>query len=163
LVRDQGVAGSNPVAPTKKKAAPDLLVRLSLFSKKKSKIENSKSKMESKPEPIDIRTRKFALRIVKLYTTLPQSGAGAILGKQMLRSGTSVGAQVAEADHSKSAADFINKIQGARQEMQETLYWLQLLSDTEIVKPSLLTPLMDEGRELIAILVAMSLKAKKRL
>jgi four helix bundle protein len=119
--------------------------------------------MEEKPLNISLRTRQFALRIVKLFVALPKSGVAPILGKQLVRAGTSVGAHMAEAGHSKSAADFICKCQGARQEMEETIYWLTLLSDAAIVKSNRLDPLIDEGHEIIAILVTMTNKAKRRL
>ena len=119
--------------------------------------------MDEKPVDISLRTRQFALRIVKLYLALPKTGVAPILGKQLVRSGTSVGAHVAESGHSKSAADFVCKCQGARQEMEETIYWMSLLSDAGIVKSTRLARLIDEGREIIAILVTMTNKAKHRI
>ena len=74
------------------------------------------------------RTKEFALRIIKLYTALPKTTEAQILGKQILRSGTSVGAHYREACRAKSNADFISKIEGGLQELDETLYWLELLA-----------------------------------
>ena len=101
------------------------------------------------------RTKDFALRIVKLYAALPNSAVGQVLGKQILRSGTSVGAQYREACRAKSNADFITKIEGALQELDETQYWLELGGETNLVKPDRLRDLLDETEELIAIFVTM--------
>ena len=73
------------------------------------------------------RTKKFALRIIKLYTALPRRGDAQVLGSQLLKSGTSVGAHYREACRAKSNADFISKIEGALQELDESSYWLELI------------------------------------
>ena len=101
------------------------------------------------------RTKEYALRIVKLYAVLPNSAVGQVLGKQVLRSGTSVGAQYREACRAKSNADFITKIEGALQELDETQYWLELIGETNLVKPDRLRDLLDETEELIAMFVTM--------
>jgi len=101
------------------------------------------------------RTKDYALRIVKLYAALPNSAVGQVLGKQILRSGTSVGAQYREACRAKSNADFITKIEGALQELDETQYWLELGGETNLVKLDRLRDLLDETEELIAIFVTM--------
>ncbi len=107
-----------------------------------------------------VRTKKYALRIIKLYQSLPRNGEAQVIGKQVLRSGTSVGAQYREACRAKSPADFINKMEGALQELDETSYWLELLVESGIVKPELLTDLQKETDELIAIFVS-SVKTAK--
>jgi four helix bundle protein len=99
------------------------------------------------------RTKKFALRIVRLYSALPETTVAQILGKQMLRSGTSVGAHYREAYRSRSDAEFISKIEGGLQELEETIYWLELIVESEIVPAEKLNYLMQEANELIAILV----------
>ena len=76
---------------------------------------------------LKVRTKKFALRIVKLFTSLPKTAQAQVIGKQVLRSGTSVGAQYREACRSRSSAEFISKIQSSLQELDETAYWLELL------------------------------------
>jgi four helix bundle protein len=81
------------------------------------------------------RTKKFALRMIRLYQGLPKSGEAQVIGKQLLRSGTSVGAQYREACRAKSPADFISKMEGSLQELDEILYWLELLVEGNIVKP----------------------------
>ena len=75
------------------------------------------------------RTKEFALRIIKLYVALPKSAEAQVLGKQVLRSGTSVGAHYHEACRAKSDADLISKVEGGLQELEETIYWLELLSE----------------------------------
>ncbi|GAB4486325.1 MAG: four helix bundle protein [Anaerolineales bacterium] len=107
-----------------------------------------------------IRTKKFALRIIKLYQSLPKSGEAQVIGKQVLRSGTSVGAQYREACRAKSPADFINKMEGSLQELDETAYWLELLIEGNIVKPELLSDLQKETDELLAIFVSSVRTAK---
>lgn len=108
------------------------------------------------------RTTNFALRIVRLYSTLPKSVAAQTLGKQVLRSGTSVGAQFRESQRAKSDADFINKLEGCLQEADETAYWLELLVRSEIVSANKLESLRKETDEIIAILVTIVTKVKKR-
>lgn len=80
------------------------------------------------------RTKLFALRIIRLYSSLPKAVEAQVIGKQILRSGTSVGAQVREGNRSRSDAEMISKIEGALQELEETVYWLELLADSGIVK-----------------------------
>ena len=77
--------------------------------------------MSKEPSDLRERTKQFALRIIRLYAALPKSTAAQVLGKQVLRSGTSVGAHYREAQRAKSDADFINKIEGGLQELEETL------------------------------------------
>ena len=108
------------------------------------------------------RTKEFALRIIKLYAALPRTTEAQVLGKQILRSGTSVGAHYREACRAKSNADFISKIEGGLQELDETLYWLELLADAKIVTPTRLAPLVQETNELIAMFVTMAKGVKEK-
>ncbi len=85
-----------------------------------------------------------------------------MIGKQVLRSGTSVGAHYREAQRAKSDADFINKIEGALQELDETAYWFELLNESGILKEERLTALHAEAEELIAIFVTVVKKVKQR-
>ena len=117
---------------------------------------------DERPEDLKLRTKKFALRIVRLYVALPKKTEAQVLGKQLLRSGTSVGAQYREAQRAKSDADFINKVEGALQELEESGYWLELLADTEIVPVTRLAPLLKETDELTAILVTIVRRTKDR-
>ena len=114
--------------------------------------------------PVDIleRTKLFALRIIRLFSALPKSTEAQVLGKQVLRSGTSVGAHVREGKRSRSDAEMISKIEGALQELEETMYWLELLGESGMIKQDLLTDLMKETDELTAILVTSVKTIKKR-
>ena len=80
---------------------------------------------------LKIRTKEFSLRIISMYATLPKSTVGQVIGKQILRSGTSVGAHSREASKARSTAEFVSKLGGAQQELKETAYWLELLSESE--------------------------------
>src|SRR3990170_1024606 len=108
-----------------------------------------------KYQDLAVRTKAFALRIIRLYSSLPKTTIAQVIGKQVLRSGTSVGAHYREARRAKSDADFINKIEGGLQELDETAYWLELLGESGIMKLELLKPLLDEAEELTAIFVTM--------
>src|ERR687885_544133 len=108
------------------------------------------------------RTKAFALQIIRLYSVLPKTTEAQVLGKQVLRAGTSVGAHYREAHRAKSDADFISKMEGALQELDETAYWLELLADAKITGSDKLSPLLAETNELIAIFVTIvnNLKSK---
>jgi four helix bundle protein len=108
------------------------------------------------------RLKKFALRIIRLYSALPKRGPAVVLGNQVLRSGTSPGAQYREAKRAKSDADFVSKIEGALQELDETQYWLELIGESEIVPAKRLESLHQEAEELIAILVTITKRVKLR-
>ena len=116
--------------------------------------------MPHDPTDLKIRTKAYAPRIIKLYQALPKSGEAQVVGKQILRSGTSVGAQYREACRAKSPADFINKMEGSLQELDETGYWLELLAESKIVPADKLPDLQKETDELIAIFVV-SVKTAK--
>ena len=118
--------------------------------------------MNERHKDIGQRTKAFALRIIRLYTALPKTTEAQVLGKQILRSGTSVGAHVREGKRSRSDAELISKIEGGLQELEETVYWLELLTESGIVKAAKLDGLMKEADELIAILVASAKSTKKR-
>jgi len=109
------------------------------------------------------RTTEFALRIVRMYKVLPKTTEAQTLGKQVLRSGTSVGAQFRESQRAKSDADFVNKLESVLQEADETSFWLELLVRAEIVPAKRLESLRKETNEIIAILVTIVTKVKKRL
>ena len=115
--------------------------------------------------PSDIRQRMkaFALRIIRLSTSLPRTREADVLGRQALRSGTSVGAHYREAHRARSNAEFISKLEGALMELDETAYWLELLADAGIVKPERLKDLHAEADELLAILVTCVKNAKDRV
>lgn len=106
------------------------------------------------------RTKGFALRVIRLYSALPKSTEAPVLGKQLLRSGTSVGAHYREAVRSRSNAEFISKLEGGMQELEESSYWIELLVEAGIFPPEKLNPLMAEANELMAILVTCVRKVK---
>jgi four helix bundle protein len=108
------------------------------------------------------RTKTFALRIIRLYAVLPKKTAAQVIGKQVLRSGTSVGAHYHEAQRSRSKAEFLSKLQVGLQELEETQYWRDLLVEAEIVTQDRLSNLQKEAKELTAILVAAVKTAKAR-
>jgi four helix bundle protein len=109
-----------------------------------------------------VRTKTFALQSIRLYVSLPKRTEAQILGRQVLRSGTSVGAHYREAQRGKSDADFVNKIEGGLQELDETAYWFELLAESGIVAEEKLKPLMNETDELIAIFVTIAKNTKRR-
>ncbi len=119
---------------------------------------------DDKREEMLLRTKRFALSIVRLYCSLPKRTVEQVLGKQVLRSGTSVGGHYREACRAKSNADFVSKIEGALQELDETAYWLELLHEAGIVTITQAEPLLTEANELISIFVtvARSVKALAR-
>jgi four helix bundle protein len=108
------------------------------------------------------RTRQYALSVIKLFSVLPNSIESQIIGKQLVRSGTSVGAHYREAQFAKSDADFISKIQGSLQELEETIYWLELIEDLQVFPVEKLAPLHREAEELRAILITIAKKVKSR-
>jgi four helix bundle protein len=116
-----------------------------------------------KPQDLKVRISDFALRIIRMYVRLPKTTEAQVIGKQVLRSGTSVGAHYREGHRAKSDADVISKFEGLLQELDETDYWLDLLVKAGIVPAKTLEPLLKETNELIAIFVAIVTKIKKRI
>ena len=111
---------------------------------------------------LKVRTKSFALRVIKLFTSLPKKPEAKVIGTQVLRSGTSVGAQYREACRARSTAEFISKMQSGLQELDETSYWLELLVEAGIVKAARLQSLQNEANELTAIFVSSVKTAKSR-
>lgn len=107
------------------------------------------------------RTKAFALRIVKMFSSLPKGTLAQVIGKQVLRSGTSVGANFREAFRSRSNAEFVAKLGDCLKELDETSYWLELLVETGIIKSERLHGLLDESSQLIAILTAIAKKVRR--
>ena len=104
--------------------------------------------------PIEKRSYLFALRIVKAYKYLTKQKDEYVLSKQMLRSGTSIGAMMREAKFAQSRADFVNKASIALKEANETLYWIELLLDSEYIDDLSFNSLHQEADELTAILAS---------
>ena len=109
------------------------------------------------------RTKAFGLRIVRMFVALPKTEEARVLGKQALRSGTSVGANFREAHRSRSKAEFIAKLGDCLKELEETAYWLELLTESNIVPPPKLASLLDETDQLTAILTTISKRTKDGL
>ncbi len=108
------------------------------------------------------RTKRFALRVVRLYSALPKTVEAQVLGKQLLRSGTSVGAHYREASRARSDAEFISKIGVGLQEMDEASYWMELIVESGIFGEDRMNEIMEEADELTAILVTCVKNAKAR-
>jgi four helix bundle protein len=109
------------------------------------------------------RTTAYALRIIRLYGSLPKTTEAQVMGRQLLRSGTSVGAHYREATRARSRAEFVSKIEGALQELDESSYWLELLGQSGIVSKQLLADLCTETDELIAIFTTSAMTAKRQM
>jgi four helix bundle protein len=109
------------------------------------------------------RTMNFAVRIVKMTDHLPKNEMGDVLAHQILRSATSVGANYRAACRFKSKKDFINKLKIVEEEMDETLYWLSLIEECELIKPEKLGQLKAEANELLAIFITSLKTAKENL
>jgi four helix bundle protein len=106
------------------------------------------------------RTKAYARRIIKLFVALPKETVAQVLGKQLLRSGTSVGANYREANRGRSKAEFIAKVGDCLREVDETAYRLELLVDEKLVPAPKMTALLDETEQLTAIFVTILKKAK---
>jgi four helix bundle protein len=105
-------------------------------------------------EEMKARTKAYANRIVRLCAALPNNWVARTLGKQLLRSETSVGANYRAVCRAKSTADFLNKLRIVEEECDESLFWMELLVENNFVKARRLTSLMQEGNALLAIVVA---------
>lgn len=108
------------------------------------------------------RTKAFALRIIKLYGALPKTTEVQVIGKQVLRSGISVGAHYREAGRSRSKAEFVSKLEVGLQELEETTYWLELLTESNIIRESQVSSLMQEASELNAIFTSCARRSKRK-
>jgi four helix bundle protein len=106
------------------------------------------------------RTKSFALRVIKMFLSLPKTTAGQVLGKQTLRAGTSVAANFREASRARSTAEFIAKLGIVEQELDETLLWFELLVEADIVPQQKLTALQREAEELLKIVVTAAKKTR---
>lgn len=108
------------------------------------------------------RTKAFALRIIRLYAAIPKTTEAQVLGKQLLRSGTSVGAHYREASRSRSNAEFVSKLNSGLSELEEVRYWLDLLAESNIIPAERLSDLRAEAEELVAIFVTCIKNAKQK-
>jgi four helix bundle protein len=125
------------------------------------KEEGGRRKDEMVPRDLKTRTKEFALRIIRLYAALPKTIEAQVLGKQLLRSGTSVGSHYREGCRARSTAEFISKLEAGLQELEESTYWLELLIESGMISESRLADLLEEANQLTAILVSCVKRAKK--
>jgi len=120
--------------------------------------------MSEQPRDLKVRTKEFALRIIRMCSKLPKADTVAqVLGKQVLRSGTSVGANYREASRGRSKAEFISKIGDSLKEIEETEYWLELLVESGCLSARTMSDLLDETRQLIAIFTTIDKNSKRNL
>lgn len=110
---------------------------------------------------LEDRSKKFALAIIDLVEKLPRNRAGDVIGRQLLRSGTSVGANYREANRGVSRDDFINKVGISTKEASEVEYWLELNSESPHLETPGSLPLLQESREILAILTTIGKNAKQ--
>ncbi len=115
------------------------------------------------PEVLKKRLKVFALRVIKLTDSLPNNLTGKIIARQIIRSGTSPGANYRAACLGKSDKDFINKLKIVEEELDETIYWLEIIIESGLIKKDLLTDLMKENQELLKIIVSSINTMKKKL
>jgi four helix bundle protein len=113
-------------------------------------------------EEMKARTKEFALRVLKLVKSLPPNLVTNAIGKQLLRCGTSVGANYRAACRAKSIPDFIHKLSIVEEEADESIYWMELLIESQIVKENLLKNLMDEGNQILSIVVSAIKTSKEK-
>jgi len=116
--------------------------------------------MQNEKQDLKIRTKDFALRIINFYVSLPKTTVAQILGRQVLRSGTSVGANYREASRARSKTEFIAKAGDCLKEIDETGYWLELFVEAGLISQQKLSALIDETDQLTAIFVSIINKAK---
>jgi len=118
--------------------------------------------MATQPEQLRARTKEFAIRIVRLFKSLPKNDEARIIGKQLLRSATSVAANYRAVCRSRSKAEFISKMSVVVEEADETAFWLELLIETSIIPEVRLRDLLTEANELLAIFAASLWTAREK-
>jgi len=117
--------------------------------------------MQKQENDLRDRTKAFALQIIRMFAAIPKTAEAQVLGKQVLRSATSVGANYREAYRGRSKAEFISKCGDSLRELEETAYWLELLVDGKIIPAEKLSALQQECDELIAIFVTVLKRSKQ--
>jgi four helix bundle protein len=118
--------------------------------------------MATKAEELRTRAKQFAIRIVRLFKSLPKAEEARIIGKQVLRAGTSVAVNYRAVCRARSHAEFISKMGVVVEEADETVFWLELLVDTGIVRKDLMQDLMTEANGLLAIFAASHWTARQK-
>ncbi len=112
--------------------------------------------MNDRAGGLKMRTKQYALRIIKLTQALPQNTVGWAISKQLIRSGTSVGANYRAVCRSRSVADFVSKLGIVIEEADESAFWLELIIESGLMKEELILPLLEETNEIISIMVSSS-------
>jgi four helix bundle protein len=112
-------------------------------------------------DEMKLRTKQYALRIIKLVEKLPKTKTSEVIGRQLLRSGTSVGANYRSACRAKSRADFISKMGIVEEEADESIYWMELLVETGLINLGEISDLLDEGNQIVAITISSIRTTKK--
>ena len=118
--------------------------------------------MATQPEQLRARTKQFAIRIVRVFKSLPKNDEARIIGKQLLRAGTSVAANYRAVCRSRSKAEFISRMSVVVEEADETAFWLELLIETSIIPEVRLRDLLSEANELLAIFAASVWTARQK-
>jgi len=114
-------------------------------------------------EELKKRTKQYALRIIKLVKSLPKTIEGRVIGNQLIRSGTSVGANYRAACRARSKAEFIAKLGVVIEEADESAFWLEIIIESNLLKKELVKPLLNETNEIIAIMVSSAKSAKSKI
>ena len=117
--------------------------------------------VEVKEEDLKKRTKQFALRIIKFVAALPKNIVGRAIGNQLIRAGTSVGANYRSACKARSKKEFIAKLGVVEEEADESAYWMELIIEGKLLKKELVQPLLDEANELVAIMAASRITASR--
>jgi four helix bundle protein len=115
-----------------------------------------------KPDDFKQRTRTFGLRVIRLVKALPKSTVGSVIGRQLLRCGTSVGANYRAACRARSRADFVAKMKIVEEECDESLYWIELLKESGEIEAHLLKDLIEEADAILSLVVASIKTARSR-
>jgi four helix bundle protein len=114
------------------------------------------------PDEFKRRTRTFGLRVIRLVKALPKSTVGSVIGRQLLRCGTSVGANYRAACRARSRADFVAKMKIVEEECDESLYWIELLKESGEIEPARLEDLIKEAETILSLVVASIKTARSR-
>jgi len=124
---------------------------------------NERNINNNKPNPLKDKSFQFALKIIQLYKYLTEDKREYILSKQLLRSGTSIGANIREGQNAQSKADFIHKFSIAQKECDETLYWLELLNQSEYLEENEFKKTHSDANELLKMLRSSILTTKQNI
>jgi len=111
---------------------------------------------------LEYRTKAFAVQVVKEVLGFPKNAAGDVLGRQLMKSGTSIGANYREANRAQSKDDFVHKVGIAEKEASETQYWLEICEEVGIGSPASISSLEQEAGELLAILLTIGKNVRNR-